>query len=348
MAERFATGLVVGKFSPLHRGHQALIDHALAQCETVLLLSWGQPELPGCDASRRDAWLQALYPQVTRLVLDPARLAALCAQRGVPVRPLPDNGDDDTAQRTFVAWVCTALWERRVDAVFTSEDYGEGFAAALQQHFSAQAGVQWPVAHVCLDPTRSRIPVSGTALRRDPHALRAFLHPRVYADFVGRIGLLGGESSGKTTLAAALATRLQTTWAAEFGREHWEARGGALTYDDLLYIARVQVAREETLSTTANRWLVCDTTPLTTQLYCEVMFGRVEPALHALAQRRYAHLFLCAPDFAFVQDGTRRDAAFRQAQHDAYVQALSAQGVAFHVLTGPVQQRIAQVLQILG
>lgn len=79
MGERFATGLVVGKFSPLHRGHQALIDHALSRCDSVLLLSWSQPELPGCDADRREAWLQALYPQVTRLVLDEARLAAHCA-----------------------------------------------------------------------------------------------------------------------------------------------------------------------------------------------------------------------------------------------------------------------------
>lgn len=347
MGERFATGLVVGKFSPLHRGHQALIDHALSRCDSVLLLSWSQPELPGCDADRRDAWLQALYPQVARLVLDDARLAAHCARQGVPMRPLPNNTDDDATQRAFVAWVCSTLWQRRVDAVFTSEAYGDGFAAALQRHFSAQAGMHWPVAHVCLDPARSAVPVSGTALRRDPHALRGFLDPRVYASFVGRIALLGGESSGKTTLAAALAAQLQTVWAAEFGREHWEARGGALDYDDLLHIAQVQVAREDTLAAQANRWLVCDTTPLTTLLYCQSMFERAEPALHALAQRRYTHLFVCAPDFPFVQDGTRRDDAFRHAQHRAYLEALDARGMPFTVLAGPLQQRVAQVMTAL-
>ncbi|MEG2803129.1 AAA family ATPase [Stenotrophomonas sp.] len=348
MAERFRTGLVVGKFSPLHRGHQALIDHALARCERVLLLSWSQPELPGCEAARREAWLQALYPQVDRLVLDAARLAALCAQRGVPMRPLPDNGDDDASQRAFVAWVCSTLWQCRVDAVFTSEAYGDGFADALAAHFSAQAGTSWPVAHVCLDLARRTVPVSGTAVRRDPHAQRAHLDPRVYADFVGRIGLLGGESSGKTTLAAALAGRLQTTWAAEFGREHWEARGGALGYDDLLHIAQVQVRREDTLAAQAHRWLVCDTTPLTTLLYCNAMFDRAEPALHVLAQRRYTHLFLCAPDFPFVQDGTRRDDAFRQAQHRAYRQALAARAMPFTAVSGTLEQRMAQVLAVLG
>ena len=347
MQYRFNTGLVVGKFSPLHRGHQALIDHALTRCDRVLLLSWSQPELPGCEAARREAWLQVLYPQVERLVLDEARLAQLCVQRGIAPRLLPDNQDDDASQRTFVAWVCTALWKCGVDAVFTSEHYGDGFAAALQHHFSAPEATDWPVAHVCLDLDRRHIPVSGTALRADPHGLRAYLDPRVYADFVGRIGLLGGESSGKTTLAATLAQRLQTVWAAEFGREHWEAKSGALAYDDLLHIAEVQVRREDALAATADRWLVCDTTPLTTLLYCQDMFGRAESALHALADRPYAHLFLCAPDFPFVQDGTRRDDAFRQAQHDAYVRWLSTHRRPFTLLTGSLQERVEQVLNAL-
>lgn len=170
----------------------------------------------------------------------------------------------------------------------------------------------------------------------------------MYADFVGRIGLLGGESSGKTTLAAALAQHLQTVWAAEFGREHWEARAGALDYDDLLHIAQVQVQREDALAATAHRWLVCDTTPLTTLLYCQDMFGRAEAELHALSERPYAHLFLCAPDFPFVQDGTRRDDAFRHAQHDAYVRWLSTQQRPFTLLTGSLQQRVEQVLDALG
>jgi HTH-type transcriptional repressor of NAD biosynthesis genes len=37
------------------------------------------------------------------------------------------------------------------------------------------------VAHVCVDRARDAVPISGTALRRDPHAHRGFLDPRVYA-----------------------------------------------------------------------------------------------------------------------------------------------------------------------
>jgi HTH-type transcriptional repressor of NAD biosynthesis genes len=97
----------------------------------------------------------------------------------------------------------------------------------------------------------------------------------------------------------------------------------------------------------ANLWLVCDTTPLTTLLYCEDMFGRTEPALQAHAQRRYDMLFLCSADFPFVQDGTRRDESFRLAQQHAYVAALSARGMRFTTLSGSVDARVAQVVQAL-
>jgi nicotinamide riboside kinase len=48
--------------------------------------------------------------------------------------------------------------------------------------------------------------------------------PQVYADHVQRVAFIGGESSGKTTLARVLAERLQTVWVPEYGRTLWEQR----------------------------------------------------------------------------------------------------------------------------
>lgn len=39
------TGLVVGKFCPLHRGHEALIAFAAAGCDRLVILSYTSPEL---------------------------------------------------------------------------------------------------------------------------------------------------------------------------------------------------------------------------------------------------------------------------------------------------------------
>ena len=38
-APRFGLGLVVGKFAPLHRGHEFLVAQAEAACERLLIVS---------------------------------------------------------------------------------------------------------------------------------------------------------------------------------------------------------------------------------------------------------------------------------------------------------------------
>nr|WP_250901851.1 MULTISPECIES: AAA family ATPase [unclassified Dyella] len=202
--------------------------------------------------------------------------------------------------------------------------------------------------HVSVDAARTAIPVSGTAVRADIHRARSSLAPLVYGDFVRRVAILGGESTGKSTLAARLATALDTVHAAEYGRELWENKQGRLVVDDMLHIARTQVAREEQLAPTAQRLLLCDTTPLTTLLYAQAMFGHACPELEALAQRPYDEVLLCAPDAPFIQDGTRRDEAFRDWQHQWYLREFAARGIRYRLLTGDWQERTAMALGLLS
>jgi len=343
----FRRGLVVGKFCPLHRGHELLIDTALAQCDELLLISYTRPAFDGCDAGSRERWLAERYPQTRRLVLDDERFAALATSHGWPgPAVLPHNDDADAVHRDFVGWLCDRVFDCSVDAVFTSEDYGDGFAAALSDHFRQHRDPgHADVRHVCVDRARQAVPVSGTAIRLDPHAHRDHLSPVVRADFVQRICLLGGESSGKTTLAAALAERLGTLWVPEYGRQRWEEQDGKLVFNDLLQIARTQLEHERRQSRQAHRWLVCDTSPLTTLLYCRELFGHAAPELEQLAEHPYHHTFLCAPDFPFVQDGTRQDEAFRQKQHAWYLQELETRGVPFTLLRGTLEQRVETAWQ---
>jgi nicotinamide riboside kinase len=86
---------------------------------------------------------------------------------------------------------------------------------------------------------------------------------------------------------------------------------------------------------------------LTTSFYSQELFGCVDPRLEQLAARSYEHTFLCAPDYAFVQDGTRRCASFRERQHAWYVQQLQARDIPFTLVSGPVESRVAAVARIL-
>ncbi len=334
--KHYRQGLVVGKFCPLHLGHMHLIQTALDACDEVLVVSYTKPEFARCGSQAREAWLAALFPQVRRLVVDDARL------------PVPDNDAADAIHREFTAWLCWAVAGVTVDAVFTSESYGDGFALALGDYLSARTGDHHRVVHVSVDPERRAVPVSGTRVRNDPYAWRRFLDPVVYADFVDRICILGGESSGKTTLVDALAAALDTVAVPEVGRSHWEARGGMFTYEDMRVIAEGQVALEDSLAQEARRWLVCDGSALTTVLYSEDGYGKVDPAVQALAERRYAVTFVCAPDIPFVQDGTQRDAAFRQRQHAWYLDTLERAGVAYVILRGSVEERVGTALDVLA
>jgi NadR type nicotinamide-nucleotide adenylyltransferase len=335
-------GLVVGKFCPLHLGHELLIQRAMDGCEELLVVSYTKPEFPGLEPVRRETWLRARFPQARIVVLDDARLAALCAVRGMPARALPHNDADGDEHRHFMGWLCWTVLDLPVDAVFTSEEYGPGFAQVLERHYASG-----PVAHVSVDQARSLVPVSGTLVRQDPHAHGAFLSPIVRADFVTRVCVLGGESSGKTTLTQALAAHFETAWVAEYGRELWESQDGVLAYEDLLKIGREQLRREAQALLAARRWLFCDTSPMTTYFYCVEMFGRAEQELAQLAEHRYDLIVLCAPDFPFIQDGTRRDEDFRARQHAWYQAELARRGIAYVNVSGSVDDRIRQVAKVL-
>ena len=323
MNKPFQHGLIVGKFCPLHRGHEHAIQTMLDACEQGFILSYTNPEFPGCEPAKRRRWLTHLFPQ--------ARILVLSAQEA------PPNDADDLTQRRFVARICRERLHTTVDAVFTSEDYGEGFAKELSHQFGH------PVQHISVDPPRLTHPISGTQIRADIHAHRAHLPPVVYADFVQRICLLGGESTGKSTLAAALAAHFETHHVAEYGRELWETQNGRLDFADMLHIAQTQIAREESVAHTSNRYLFCDTSPLTTLFYSQHLFGHADPALEALALRDYTLHILCAPDFPFDQDGTRQDAGFRSEQDAWYRHELTRRGIRWIEAKGPVSQRIRQV-----
>ncbi|WP_258223251.1 hypothetical protein [Stenotrophomonas sp. HMWF023] len=78
LPEHAARGLVVGKFCPLHLGHERLIEFASTRCAQLLVIGWSQPGFAGYSAERRERWLRVRFPQATIAVLDDVRLAAMC------------------------------------------------------------------------------------------------------------------------------------------------------------------------------------------------------------------------------------------------------------------------------
>lgn len=344
---RYGTGLVVGKFAPLHRGHFNVIEAAIATCDRVVVISYTAREFPGCDASAREGWLAAVFPSVVRLVVTTALLSELAGRGGLPTR-LPDDDAPDDIHRDFVARLCDSVLGVHIDAVFTSESYGAGLAAWLTRYQPGRKTGATAAAHVSVDPGRRQFPVSGTALRKEPRTYWDYLPGPAARSLVRRVVFLGGESTGKSTLARVLGERYETEHVAEYGRELWEARGGALLYEDLAHIAAEQVRREDAALDRARAYLFCDTSPLTTLFYSQHLFARVDPLLEELANRAYGLVFLCEADFPFVQDGTRSGVDFQTRQQTWYAQELERRGIAYYRLAGSLESRVSEICRRLG
>jgi nicotinamide riboside kinase len=122
---------------------------------------------------------------------------------------------------------------------------------------------------------------------------------------------------------------------------------GQLAYEDFLAIAQVQITREAALLTSAQAWLICDTTPLTIYFYGLDTCGRVEPRLAQLAKRPYDYTFVCDIDIPFEQDGTRTSSDYRARQHAWYLKELQQRQVTYQLVSGTVAERLAQVLAII-
>lgn len=332
----FETGLVIGKFSPLHKGHEQVIEIAQKRCSQVILLSWSDPEFDGCDPDTRSSWLRAVFPGCISIVIgsqDASRYGF-----GHP----PANDASDAIQRAYTAQIIEKGNLPVPDAVFTSESYGLGLASSLQDAFARS------VSHVSVDPDRTKVPVSGTSIRTDIHQHRSFLSPIVYASFVQSVCFVGAESTGKSTLSQRLADDLQTRRVEEYGRTLWVRRNGKLDFEDYLHIAKTHIAMEEAAKRDANKFIFVDTTPLTTLFYSEEHTGKIDPKLQDLSNREYDFTFLCVPDFPMVQDGWRGEEGFRQAQHDWYLRELKARGIDYIPLTGSFEEKVAKVNAVLA
>jgi NadR type nicotinamide-nucleotide adenylyltransferase len=316
--ERFGLGLVIGKFLPPHRGHRFLIETALSRCERVVVIICGKPQDP-IPAELRESWLREMVPAATVMLIDDRY----------------DENDSRIWAENTLQWL-----GRAPDAVFTSEDYGDRYAALMGSR------------HVLVDRERVRIPCSGTAVRNDPWAMEEYLDPPVRAWFVKRIVILGAESTGTTTLAMDLAAALGTTWVAEYGREYSaakQAEGDEIWRSpEFVEIGNEQTRRENIATREARRFLICDTNAFATVLWHRRYMGGNDADVTAIGAACHADLYLLTGDeIPFVQDGLRDGEHLRHDMHGWFEDALANQSVPWQLLRGAREERLASAIAIL-
>ena len=162
-----------------------------------------------------------------------------------------------------------------------------------------------------------------------------------------RVAIVGAESTGKTTLAAALAPRLaqlsglRATWVPEVLREWCEHTGRTPLAHEQGAILRAQHERIEAAAATHDV-VVCDTTALMTAVYSRMVFGdRTLDERAAVLHRRMTITLLTALDLPWVPDGLQRDGPqVREPVDRALRELMAAHGLPWSLLSGQGARRL--------
>ncbi len=92
-----------------------------------------------------------------------------------------------------------------------------------------------------------------------------------------RVVLIGPECTGKTWLAAELATQYRVPWSPEYAREYVESKKEPVCYNDVDAIGRGQKAGEDAVIARAERLdlplVILDTDLASTMVYSRHYYG---------------------------------------------------------------------------
>ena len=147
-------GLTLGKYAPLHKGHEYVIETMLREMDEAIVIIYDTP-VTRIPLQIRAGWIKTLFPHV-----------AVIEARGGPVG-CPHDHEYERKEEQYVRGL---LGGQRITAFYSSEYYGEHMSKALG------------CADRRVDEARKAVPVSASAIRENPLKYRQYLSDTVYRD----------------------------------------------------------------------------------------------------------------------------------------------------------------------
>lgn len=289
-------GIMIGHFEPLHLGHIRSVLHACGQVQQLMVFITPHPHPNphfNIDLKDKARWLTM----------------ALADLPFVKIELLPDiilpsleddhshiNADEVNAKLQLILQRFSEFSaEQEKPILFVDEAH--------------------PLAHLSLI-----LPIRTTPRQHDYdsakiHANPALhwqaIHPQARESYTKTVAVVGGESSGKTTLLYKLANYYGASYALEMGRVFVETDLGGtelgMQYDDYPLMAsdHEQAIRAAKQLAPAPLTLV-DTDFVTTQAFCEEYEGQAHPFLASCIDTfRMDYTILLDNNTPWVADGMR-------------------------------------------
>lgn len=332
---KYKVGMYGGSFNPLHLGHVDCIIQAANRCEKLyLVLSVGKNRNE-VDYRVRYRWLYQLTKHIGN----------------VHILVIEDSAETKQEYTTDY-WQKDADWIKeqigeKIDVVFCGSDYDE----------NSFWNVCYPESELCIF-TRNEI--SSTEIRKNPYKHWDWLPNIVRTYYNKKVLLIGGESTGKSTLTINLANRFNTNHIDEAGRDISERSGTDLLMlsEDFTEILLQHKLNEMKAIEHSNKVLFIDTDALVTQFYMNFLEDpnidknkALSDAIDALNE--YDLILFMEPDVAFIQDGGRSEVIKndREKYSNQIKRLLEEHGRKYLCVSGSYQERykkaVDAVLEIL-
>jgi HTH-type transcriptional repressor of NAD biosynthesis genes len=297
---------------PPHFGHLYMIDTALALSEHVFLLVYTMEKEP------LNGFLR--YEALHQHYLSTPNITVVWIEKDLP--QYPEEHPD--------FW---KIWKEElilragedIDCVFGSEEYVKTLSNLLD------------CKHYIVDIERTIVPTSGTACRADYFKEWENIIPEFRRYLVKKVAILGGESTGKSTLTKLLATAFKTNYVEEYGREHCTIKDPRdFTSKDFTVISKTQDHLVSDAIKNSNKYLFCDTETVITQSFHQMMLGELSVDLgERILRENYDFYFVLAPSIPFFQDGTRLFPDHGQDHFQLIINLLTLYNKSFHVIYEP-------------
>lgn len=164
------------------------------------------------------------------------------------------------------------------------------------------------------------------------------------------IVITGAESTGKSHLTRELAAHFSAPWFPEYAREYLEKHPHPYTREEVIHIARKQVAQMEQALASGEEWYFFDTWLIITRVWMEVVYGAAPPFItEAIAASRVDLFLLCDTDLPWEPDPLRENGGeMRNQLSEIYRSLLERAGFRYALVTGTGKTRITNALRIIG
>jgi len=178
IGDRMKIGFTIGKFAPLHKGHQYLIEKGLKEMDQFYVIIY-ETKVTKVPIETRANWIKQIYPTITLIYAK---------------NPPSQYGLDEQSVKIQMDYLKELVKGIKMTHFYNSEPYGTFVARDLlvkgikmthfynSEPYGKFVARDLKIQEVQVDRKRRKYPISGTAIRKEIEKNENYIEQIVYQD----------------------------------------------------------------------------------------------------------------------------------------------------------------------